>query len=359
MSKTGPITGMTRRGLLGSVAAASAMVSAPAIRSAAAQANRRIVVRDPGGPYTPGFTAAFYEPFKKATGIEVVGVVGQHDPVSYIKSMVEARNYVWDGALLNQASHDVLMDPKTGLFLEEHRSSPGGIPEKYVTPTFMPVLALQTVLAFRSDAFSGKSGPASWADFWNVKDFPGRRSLRKHPQDTLEQALLADGVPADKLYPLDLDRAFKSLDRLKKDVQIWWTGGAQTSQLLKTREVDLCPTWNARAQAAIDEGAPAKIVWNQGLLGTEGFCILKGGPKADLVREFVAFTRDPERQAVYTKYLSYGPVHPDAYKYIDAERAKALPTSPENLKTAIQIDTKYWGEAKDRVLERFNTWLLG
>lgn len=349
----------TRRRLLGTIAAGAATLAAPAIWGVRAQAGRRIVVRDPGGPYTAGFTEAFYEPFKKETGIEVVGVVGQHDPVSYIKSMVETKNYVWDGALINQASHDVLMDPKSGVFLEEHRASPGGIPEKYVTPTFMPVLALQTIFAFRTDAYSGKPGPASWVDFWNVKDFPGRRSLRKHPQDTLEQALLADGVPGDKLYPLDLDRAFKSLDRLKKDVQIWWTGGAQTSQMLKTREVDLCPTWNARAQAAIDEGAPANIVWNQGLLGTEGFCVLKGGPKADLVREFVAFTRDPQRQALYTKHLSYGPVHPDAYKYIDPARAKALPTSPENLKTAVQIDTKFWGEAKDVALERFNAWLLG
>lgn len=359
MSETGSVMAVTRRSLLGSVAAAGALVSAPTVWGARAQDSRRIVVRDPGGPYTSGFTLAFYEPFKKATGIEVAGVVGQHDPVSYIRSMVETKSYVWDGALINQASHDVLMDPKGGVFLDEHGAGPGGIPEKYVTPTFMPVLALQTVLAFRSDAFAGKTGPASWADYWNVKDFPGRRSLRKHPQDTLEQALLADGVPADKLYPLDLDHAFRSLDRLKRDVQIWWTGGAQTSQLLKTREVDLCPTWNARAQAAIDEGAPARIVWNQGLLGTEGFCILKGGPKADLMREFVAFTRDPERQAAYTKHLSYGPVHPEAYRFIDAERAKTLPTSPENLRTAVLIDTKYWGEAKDKALERFNAWLLG
>ncbi|MGY8635374.1 ABC transporter substrate-binding protein [Bradyrhizobium sp. 14AA] len=359
MSRNKQTIALSRRAFLGTAAIAGGAVFAPAIWGLRAQENRRIVLRDPGGPYTPGFTVAFYEPFRKATGIEVAGVVGQHDPIAYIKSMVETKSYVWDGALLNNMSHDVLMDPKSGLFLEEHRASAGGIPERYVTPSFMPVLALQTVFAYRDDAFTRKKAPGSWADFWNVKDFPGRRALRKAPQDTLEQALLADGVPADQLYPLDLDRAFKSLDRLKKDVQIWWTGGAQTSQMLKTREVDLCPTWNARAQAAIDDGAPAKVVFNQGLLGTEGFCVIKGGPKADLVREFIAFTRDPQRQAAFTKDLSYGPVHPDAYKYIDAARAKVLPTSPENLKTAVQINTKYWAGAQSAIQERFNAWLLG
>lgn len=359
MSKIEVGQGPSRRRFLGTVVAGGGAVFAPAVWGLRAQEGRRIVVRDPGGPYTPGFTLAFYDPFKKATGIEVVGVVGQHDPIAYIRSMVETKNYVWDGALLNQMSHDVLMGSKSGPLLESHGASAGGIPEKFVTPSFMPVLALQTIFGYRTDAFSGKTAPGSWADFWNVKDFPGRRSLRKAPQDTLEQALLADGVPADKLYPLDLDRAFKSLDRLKRDVQIWWTGGAQTSQLLKTREVDLCPTWNARAQTVIDEGAPAKIVFNQGLLGTEGFCVINGGPKADLVREFIAFTRDPQRQAAYTQHLSYGPVHPDAYKFIDAERAKTLPTSPENIRSAVQIDTKYWAGAQDAVQERFNAWLLG
>ncbi len=350
---------VSRRNFLRIAGAAGATICAPAVWGLKAQEGRRIVVRDPGGPYTPGFTLAFYEPFKKATGIEVVGIVGQHDPVAYIRSIVETKNYVWDGALVNQMVHDVLMGSKSGGLLEEHKADPGGIPKRFVKPSFMPVLALQTVFTYRTDAFSGKAAPESWADFWNVNEFPGRRALRKSPQETLEQALLADGVPADKLYPLDLDRAFKSLDRLKKDVQVWWTGGAQTSQMLKTREVDLCPTWNARAQAAIDEGAPAKIVFNQGLLNTEGFCVIKGGPKADLVREFIAFTRDPERQAAFTKHLSYGPVHPDAYKFIDAERAKALPTSPENMKTAIQVNTQYWSGALDAVQERFNAWLLG
>ena len=57
------------------------------------------------------------------------------------------------------------------------------------------------------------------ADFWNVKDFPGKRSLPNFPAYMLPAALMADGVTADKLYPIDLDRAFKRLDKIKKDIR--------------------------------------------------------------------------------------------------------------------------------------------
>ena len=39
---------------------------------------------------------------------------------------------------------------------------------------------------------------------------------------TIPAALVADGVPKDKLYPLDLDRAFKKLDEIKPHIKVWW-----------------------------------------------------------------------------------------------------------------------------------------
>ena len=62
--------------------------------------------------------------------------------------------------------------------------------------------------------------PASWADFWDVKKFPGKRALRKGPKYTLEFALMADGVAPKDVYKVlagkdGQDRAFKKLDELK------------------------------------------------------------------------------------------------------------------------------------------------
>ena len=57
--------------------------------------------------------------------------------------------------------------------------------------------------------------------------------MRKHPFDTIEQALMADGASTSTAYPCNLDRAFSALDRVKPDVAVWWTSGAQLEQMLK------------------------------------------------------------------------------------------------------------------------------
>src|SRR5207237_6279025 len=102
-----------------------------------------------------------------------------------------------------------------------------------------------TVLAYRKDAFKGDH-PKTWADFWDVKAFPGPRSLRNHPVDNLEAALMADGLAADKLYPIDVDRAFKKLDAIHRHINVWWTTGQQPAQLLVDKEVVLATGWNGR-----------------------------------------------------------------------------------------------------------------
>ena len=105
------------------------------------------------------------------------------------------------------------------VYLEKHglESDPvvATIPKQYMSPYGVGNNVYTTVLAYRTDAFKGRRAPASWADFWNVKDIPGRRGLRKHPFDTIEEALMADGVATDKVYPCDIDRALASLDKIK------------------------------------------------------------------------------------------------------------------------------------------------
>lgn len=343
-------------------AAAGASVAAigfPAIVRSAQ--DLKIVLRDPGGPFTPGFSQAFYEPFKEATGITVVGIQGAHEPTGMIRAMVEAKSYTWNMALLSKSSHQSLVNID---YLEPiaPKGGPGKnlsqIPENLRGEFIMGTDVYSSLIAYRTDAM-GKNPPKNWKDLWDVEGVPGLRALRKHPFDTIEAALLADGVDPKDLYPLDFDRAFKSLDRIRDDVVIWWTGGAQTSQLLKSGEVDCLFTWNGRAQVAIDDGAPVELVWDQALYTFEGWTILKGTPNADLCREFIEFCAQGEQQAKYTPHVAYGPTNPSAYDHIPAERAKVLPTNPAYLPKMISVDTDFWGKHKEEASERFNSWLLG
>lgn len=116
--------------------------------------------------------------------------------------------------------------------------------------------------------------------------------------------------------------------------------------------------WNARFQAAIDSGAPADIVWNQGLYSIEGWVVPKGSPKAEPARKFVAFCARAKQQAKFTEYLAYGPTNLKAYDFISEDRAKILPTSPKNLSKMSLASDPYWLEHRNTATERFNGWLL-
>ena len=320
--------------------------------------SRQLVVADPGGPYTAAYRKAFYDPFEKATGIRVVNVAREAQPVAQLTAMVKTRNFAWDVTTLT-LQQDIPILEEGGL-LEPLGLAASDFPNMLqgsITPSFLGVDVYATVLAYRTDKY-GKNAPKTWADFWNVEKFPGPRSLRRNAIDTLEQALMADGVPIDKLYPLDMDRAFKSLDKIKKHVAVWWTSGAQAMQLIQSGEVNMISTWNARAQTAIEGGAPVAINWNQGLYSVEGWGVPKGSPRADIAKQFVKFCADAKRQSDFTDTLAYGPTALEAYKNIPAARAAILPTAPANISLMKPPSGQWWHKNRNAASDRFNAWLL-
>lgn len=342
-----------RRELLAGSAAALAAAALPR-RATAADV---MTVADPGGAWTPACQTAFVEPFEKATGVKINHIARQHYPSVEIKANVETKTYTWNVVIATDAdvyelSPQHLLEP-----LDWSGTDMSQIMPEAHKPDWMGQDLYATIIAFRTDKY-GKNGPKSWADFWDVKKFPGRRAMHKHPIDTLEEALMADGVPKDKLYPIDMDRAFKKLDEIKPHVAVWWTGGAQTTQMLQSGEVDLLPTWNARAQVVIDAKGPVAIEWNQGIYSLEGWVIPKGAPMRDEAMKFIKFCANAKRQAQFVSSLSYGPTNPKAYDYIPKERAQYLPTAPQNFPKLTQSSTEWWGKNKEKAIERFNAWLL-
>ncbi|CAE6959272.1 ABC transporter substrate-binding protein [Paraburkholderia domus] len=342
-----------RRFLIGTSATVAGALLYPDISARAADT---LTVADPGGPYGTAFTEAFYAPFNQLGIAKVTNVARVAEPTSQIKAMVEAKSFLWDVVSVSSSSHKLLssqglLDPLDWTDPEMQKLIPAAH-----QPDWMGTNVYGTVLAFRTDKMTRH--PQSWADFYNVKDFPGRRALPKSPITCLEGALLADGVSAQQLYPLDVDRAFRKLDTIKPHVTNWWTSYGQTTQLLQTGEIDFLATSNARVQAAIDSGAPVKIIWNQGLYGLEGWAIPKGSPKAALAKKFIASCANGHHQAAYTKLLAYGPTNPSAFDLIPAQRAAALPTFKDNFAQLTQIDDSWWGANKDKIFDRFNAWLL-
>ncbi|HEV7416141.1 MAG TPA: ABC transporter substrate-binding protein [Tianweitania sediminis] len=351
MSKSKFMT-MSRRSLL----AAGAVTLAMPMVSRRAWANDSLVVADPGGPFTEGYRKAFYEPFEAATGIRINGVARDAEPTAQFKSIVETGSYIWDVCTLTLSARLILEEEDLLEPLNLDPAKVANVMPEAVHPNMLGTDVYSTVLAYNTDTIP--EAPTGWDAFWDFDRFPGRRSLRKNPIDTLEIALMADGVAPADLYPLDVDRAFRKLDEIKNRIDVWWTGGAQSTQLLESGEVDLIAGWNARFQAAIDNGAPASIVWSGGLYSIEGWGIPKGNPKADLAREFVSFCAQPEMQAKFTDDLAYGPTNLKAYDHISPERAAILPTAPQNLSMMSLASEPFWKANRSQLTERFNGWLL-
>jgi putative spermidine/putrescine transport system substrate-binding protein len=240
---------------------------------------RTLYVNSWGGSYTAAQDAAFFKPFTAATGIQIRTVT----PVAYgkIKAQVQSRTYEFDMTSVNsmqwlRASREGLAEPIDWTIVKKDVLPPNAV----VADGYgIAQNILGTALCYRSDKYRDGS-PRSWADFWDVKRFPGNRSLcLSDSPRTLIFALLADGVPRDQLYPLDIDRAFNKLDQIKPYVKVWWREGTQSQQLIRDGEVDMMSIWNARASELKQQGVPVEVVWNGAVRSTSTWSVLKGARK--------------------------------------------------------------------------------
>ena len=106
---------------------------------------------------------------------------------------------------------------------------------------------------------------------------------------------MADGVPMDKLYPLDIDRAFAKFDTIKGEI-IWWDTNSQSQQLFIDGEVNLGLILNGRAYDAAKKGAPIAVEWNGNVQSVDYFVVLKGAANTDVAMRFIQFASQPEGQ---------------------------------------------------------------
>jgi len=317
---------------------------------------QELVVVDWGGASSEAAKKSQYEPFEKKFNAKVI-VVSPTD-VGKLKAMVQSGNVEWD--VVNADTDVALRLAKEGLLekLDYSVINKDDIYPELVTDYSIGQEMYFTNIAYNTELFANGSHPQSWADFWDTGKYPGPRSLYKNPMGTLESALLADGVKPEELYPLDVDRALKSLDKLKKDVKVWWDAGAQPPQLLSTKEVAVAAAWNGRVSTAKAQGSHVDNEFNQALGMSTSWVIPKGAPHKDLAMKFIAYVSEPQAQAEYSKLIDYAPTNKKALELLPEEIVQRLGQTEESKKNQIIIDVKYWSENFDQVNENFNKWLL-
>lgn len=315
-----------------------------------------------GGAYQDGISKAWIAPFMKITG---VNVVQDTDPTAArIKAMVQSGAITWDvvtngGAGLEQGIQQGLFEKLTGL-VDESKAFPQA-QSAYGAPSEI----FSTLVGFSTKAFPASGPqPKTFADFWDVKRFPGKRALPADPDTVLEAALLADGVPSGQVYATlstsaGLARAIAKVKALRPNVAVWWANGAQPVQALGSGDVVMALGWNGRFQAGIDDGLPIAMSWGQSVAQVGYFMLLKGAPHRDSALKFLNYIETPEAQSRFSNYVAYGPVTPDAMKLIDAKRAARLPTTPDRIKNALFEDISWWSQHGQDAREAYTGMMQG
>jgi putative spermidine/putrescine transport system substrate-binding protein len=208
------------------------------------------------------------------------------------------------------------------------------------------------MMCWRHDA----KAPSNWAQFFDSKNFPGKRSIPNNPAYVLPAALIASGVSMDKLYPLDVDRAFKKLDEIRKDVSVWWTAGAQPLQLLRDNEVQYAMAFSGRVVG--QDG----ISWtyNQASLNISYFCVVHGTSPADAQAAYRLLYEMsvPQNQLVAARMIPYPGNSPQLEPLLSKEQISQFPTTGGNKQVQFFNDNNWWLKNADSVQKRWQEFIL-
>jgi putative spermidine/putrescine transport system substrate-binding protein len=331
---------------------AGAALAALGVGPAAAQDS--ITFSSWGGAFQEAQRKAFLDPAEEELGITINE--DSHTGLATIKTQVLSGNVYWD--LVDLSTTDCQRGAQQDLWLElDYGRIPNAkdLDDEFKAPTWVGQITYSTVLGW-NESTVGDKAPQNWAEFFDTEAFPGKRTMRNNARESLEIALLADGVSIDELYPLDVDRAYSKLEEIKPHVSTWWTSGAQSAQLLADGSVDYAALWNGRVQAAIDEGAEADYHWNEALLQVECLVVPKGAPNPEAAMKVINVVLDPENQARLATLIPYGPINPKAYEtgILSEERAMELPTAPDHLEGSLVVSPQFWTSPEgEKALERW------
>lgn len=348
---------LMRRSRVGMAAAAIILIGLVALAwvgvlsfpGASSRDRRELVIVGYGGSYGAALRTAVIVPFQRESNVTV-----RYDEscCARVGPTLEAGGFAGDlvvgvdfGGLLSWAQRGFLLGDARLTRLSRDRE----VPERYRYPGALVNTEYAYVMAAHGrDA----SLPQHWREFWDLRRYPGRRALiRATPVGQLEAALLADGVPADRLYPLDVERALKKLDRLRDSVPVLFANSpADLVNLIARGDASYAIAFSNRLEAARHDGLPVAFTYAEGLRTGNGFGVLKGARNADAAIEFLEFASRPEVVARFAGLAGLQVAKPDD--------PHAVSTTTGEDSSQVMISSSYWAEHRTAVGERWVRWLV-
>lgn len=339
-------------GCIGTQAAAQAPSCHPDGRPAGAE----VIFNSSGGTYGDAIQRVFFTPFERDCGVKVTHVNSQRN-YAQLRQLVRSGNLAWDiGATV--ADQEFPLGIRDGLF----HKLPAGYWDK-LTADMIPgsfneygawATPYSQVLVYSKDTFP--DGLKGWNDFWDVARFPGPRALANNPI-MLVVALIADGVAPDKVYPLDLDRAFRKLDTIRPHIRAFYRTADQGVQGVANGEFVASSTLSGRAVVAMRTSPRVGTSWNGAVLHTSWTFILKDSPRARAAEALLYYMQRPDRQAELARMTGYTGGNRRALDLLDREVIDSLPATPERIATSSVVDATWWADNNARVVQRWDAWM--
>lgn len=303
----------------------------------------------------------FYEPFLEETGVEVIPFdIEVPDQWARAEGMSRTGNIEFDIVTATApdlvGKRDILMEiPCADMPNVVEYALPGACEPYGIARTTGGML-----IVYDSEVYSDQA-PVTWADFWDTETFPGPRGL----PDTGDRdwwvplvALIADGVPDDELFPMDLDRAYAKLDEIKPEVTVWWKSGSQVQQIMRDKEVAMTMSYSGRALKVVKEGTSWKMSWDHALKDTGYFSILKDAPNAEEAVKFIDyFYGNAEGHPEFITEVGYATSSTIGLAQLPEAEQELYATYPPNYEKLVIPDFQWIGDNRDMLREKWTAWL--
>ena len=311
---------------------------------------KELHVMDAGGQWGDAVAKCIDEPLLKEKGIKVV----TETPGGYAKMAAQAKSGVINNVATDGSTSELARMAAEGLLEEIDWGAINPMPmfDEAKNKYGFGSSYYSTIMAWRK----GVPAPSNWVEFFDTEKFPGKRALPDYPDYVLPFAAMADGMTPEEIAKgIDLDRAFKTLKRVKKDT-IWWQAGAQPPQLLKDNEAQYAISWSGRVVG--QDGVETSF--NQGMLDMSWFMIAKGASEDQKKMLYQWFHEQtiPEKQACVAQYISYPGPSPELEKLLPKDKLNQFPTYSENKKVQWLINGDWWFKNAAEIEKRWNEFKL-
>jgi putative spermidine/putrescine transport system substrate-binding protein len=153
-----------------------------------------------------------------------------------------------------------------------------------------------------------------------------------------------------------VERAFKSLERIKPHVRKWTETTPETVSLVLNNEVDFSYTFITRVVPSQRAGNSIDMPLGQTVNAVEYLAVPKFTKNREAAMKYIAFVLRPDRQSEFSNRMVFSPNNRLAASKVAESTKKYLPdmANPNN----VIINDTWWADNFEQLQKRYTAWML-